>query len=114
MVIHVRSTKSLGKPSIVPHYFASVNRVIAITFCFLSVESFGTTHTVNPNDKTKKKCVMLTAEQIPLTDRPLNKSNEVGKNLVECVLKLWGKGRLLHAEEIATTIQCGSFFLDSA
>lgn len=71
MVIHVRATKSLGKPSIVPHSFASVNRVIAIIFCFLSVESFGTIYTVNPNDKTeKKKCVMLTAEQIPLTDRP--------------------------------------------
>lgn len=97
------------KPSIIPYFFASV---IAITF--LSVESFGTTHTVNPNDKTKQKCVMLTAEQIRLTDRPLNKSNEVGMNLMECVLKLWGKGRLLHAKEIVTTIQCGSFFLDSA
>lgn len=33
--------------------------------------------------------MMLTAEQIPLTDRPLNKSNEVGMNLVEFHNPVW-------------------------
>lgn len=52
----------------------------------------------------------MTAEQIPLTDNPLNKSNEVAMPLGGGNLTSWSKGKLLllYAKKITTTNQWGN------